>query len=246
MTLTTVLSEDVGSERIGERKLIVHQVEYDPSTAWNLVESEKPKWFAKLGFLKPASDEIICESLHLVYEPFILMKAHYFLDYYKFTLYTIKIDDEVNEVVIFGRTLQPEMTSTRRFFGRPNKAIMFDAYERVGHTVSSSVALTRMGQQIDPQKLPSGVPEAEPEKVLKQHRDHVRTLQISHEEIMERIHQQTAIRPVDVGEVINEVYEVTEYIIICTPIYEARCRQVKTGEIKIIPLSSVTGSLLLI
>ncbi|MCW4041763.1 MAG: hypothetical protein NWE83_13565 [Candidatus Bathyarchaeota archaeon] len=242
MTVATVLTEDVGLECIGERKLIVHQVEYDPDTAWNLVETEKPKWFAKLGFLKPAPDEIICESLHLVYEPFIIMKAHYFLDYYKPTLYTIKIGDEVGEVVIFGHTLQPEMISTRRFLGRPHKAIAFDAYERVGHTVSSSLALTRMGQQIDPQQLPVGIPEVEPEKRLKQHRDHVHTLKISHEEIMERIYQQTAIRPLDVGEIINEVYEVTEYTIICTPIYEARCRQVKTGDIKIIPLSSVTGT----
>jgi hypothetical protein len=244
VTVTTVLTEDVGSERIGERKLIVHQVEYDPDTAWNLVDNEKPKWFAKLGFLKPAADEIICESLDLVYEPFIITKAHYFLDYYKSVLYTIKIGDDVNEVVIFGHTLQPEIINTRRFFGRSHQAIMFDAYERVGHTVTSSLALTRMGQQIDSQQLPSGVPEVEPEKTLKQHRDHVRTLQISHEEIMERIYQQTAIRPLNVGEIINEIYEVTEYIIICTPIYEARCRHSKTGEIKIIPLSSVTGSLL--
>ena len=243
MTVTTVLTEDVGSDCIGERKLIVHQVEYDPDTAWNLVENEKPKWFTKLGFLKPAPNEIICESLDLIYEPFIITKAHYFLDYYKPILYTIKIGDDVNEVVIFEHTLQPEMINTRRFLGRAHKAIMFDAYERVEHTVSSSLALTRMGQQIDPQQLPSGVPEVEPEKILKQHRDHVRTLQISHREIMERVYQQTAIRPLDVGEIINEIYEVTEYIIICTPIYEARCRQVKTGEIKIIPLSSVTGSL---
>ena len=242
MTVTTVLTEDIGSERIGERKLIVHQVEYDHDTAWNLVENEKPKWFAKLGFMKPASDEVICESLNLVYEPFIITKAHYFIDYYKPVLYTIKIGDDVNEVVIFGHTLQPDMVNTRRFFGSSHKAIMFDAYERVGHSVSSSLALSRMGQQINPQQLPSGVPEVEPEKTLKQHRGHVRTLQIAHEEIMERIYQQTAIRPLDVGEIINEIYEVTEYIIICTPIYEARCRHVKTGEIKIIPLSSVTGS----
>ena len=244
MTVTTVLNEDVGSKCIGERKLIVHQVEYDPDTAWNLVENKKRMWFAKLGFLKPAPDEVICESLDLVYEPFIITRAHYFLDYYKPVLYTIKIGDGVNEVVIFGHTLQPEMIKTRRFFGRSNKAIIFDAYERMGHTVSSSLAITRMGQQIDPQQLPSGVPEVEPETILKQHRDYVRTIQISHEEIMERIYRQTAIRPLDVGEIINEVYEVTEYTIICTPIYEARCRQVKTGEIKIIPLSSVTGSLL--
>jgi hypothetical protein len=244
VTVTTVLTEDVGSECIGERKLIVHRVEYDLETAYNLVENKKRKWFAKLGFLKPASDEIICESLDLVYEPFIITKAHYFLDYYKPILYTIKIGNDVNEVVIFGHTLQPEMVSTRRFFGSSHKAIMFDAHERVEHTVSSSLALTRMGQQIDPQQLPSGVPEVEPEKILKRHRDHVRTLQISHEAIMERIYQQTAIRPIDVGEIINEIYEVTEYIIVCTPIYEARCRRVKTGEIKIIPLSSVTGSLL--
>lgn len=244
MTISSVLTEELGMECIGERTLIVHQIAYDLDTARQLVESEKPKWFTKLGFLKPASNEIICESLHLVYEPFIMVKAHYLLDYYKSTHYTIKIGDEVNEVVIFGHTIIPEVVNTHRLLRRTHKAITFDAHERVCHTAASSLALTRLGQQIDPRQLPLGTNEVEPEKVLKHHRDKVHTLQISHEEIMERIYQQTATRPLDVGEVIDEVYEVTEYTIVCTPIYEARCRQVKTGEIKIIPLSSVTGTIL--
>lgn len=244
MTITTVITEEPGTECIGERKLIVHQIVYDFNTARNLVETEKPKWFAKLGFLKPDPDEIICESLHLIYEPFIIVKAHYLLDYYKPTHYTIKIGEEVNEVAIFGHTLHPEIMSTQRILRRTHKAITFDAFERVCHTATSNLALTRMGQQIDSRQLPSGTPEVEPEKILKHHRNQVRTLQISHEEIMERVYQQTASRPLDIGEIIDEVYEVTEYTIVCTPIYEARCRQMKTGEIKIIPLSSITGSVL--
>jgi hypothetical protein len=246
VTISTALTEALGTECIGERKLIVHQVACDLDTAYNLVETDKPKWFAKLGFLKPAPDEIICESLHLVYEPFIVVKAQYLLDYYKPTLYTINIGDEVNEVVIFGHTLQPDIMNTHRFLRRTHKAITFDAYERVCHTATSNLAVTRMGQQIDPRQLPTGAQEMEPEKVLKQHHGQVHPLQISHEEIMERIYQQTATRPLDIGEIIDEVYEVTEYTIVCTPIYEARCRQVKTGEIKIIPLSSVTGTILAI
>ncbi len=48
----------------------------------------------------------------------------------------------------------------------------------------------------------------------------------------------------DVGKIAEEVFEVTEYAVICTPVYEARCKRLKTGEIKIIPISGVTGKAL--
>ena len=107
----------------------------DASGIKSIVDKQKTKFFAKLGFLKPKREEIDCEAISLYYEPFHVVKARYYVDYYKKNAYNIKVDEKV----------------------------------------------------------------------------------------------------------IEEVFEVSENTLIYTPIYEARCRYLKTGEIKIIPISGVTG-----
>ena len=99
--MSTLAKEEKMKERIEERKLIVHKVAFDIEAAKKIVEKNKTRFFAKLGFFKPKHKEIECESVQLFYEPFIVAKANYFLDYYKNKTYTIKIDENVSEVIAF-------------------------------------------------------------------------------------------------------------------------------------------------
>jgi hypothetical protein len=50
-------------------------------------------------------------------------------------------------------------------------------------------------------------------------------------------------RPANVSEVINEKFQVTEQVLVYTPIYEARCRSLNSYDIKIIPVSGITGKI---
>jgi hypothetical protein len=241
--VSTIVKEDILKERIEKRKLIVHKIAFDLETAKNIVEKDKTRFYSKLGFFKPKHEEIECESAQLFYEPFIVAKANYYLDYYKGKTYTVKIDEEVSEVIAFGQTLKPEAVK-EGILKRPHKAISFDAQERVIHRTATHMALNRTGREIDPTRLPSGPTEPEPEKSLKKDGHRVRRLEISPDVILDRIRKQTAKRPPDVGRIAEEAFEVTEYALVCTPIYEARCRRLKTGEIKIMPMSGVTGKML--
>ncbi|MDH5634609.1 MAG: hypothetical protein OEY30_02155, partial [Candidatus Bathyarchaeota archaeon] len=136
-------------ERIEKRKLIVHKIAFDLEAIKNIVEKDKTKFFAKLGLFKPKHEEIECESIQLFYEPLIVAKANYFLDYYKKKTYTIKIDEDVGEVIAFGQTFKPEAVK-EGILKRPYKAIAFDAQERVIHRVATHMALNRTGREIDP------------------------------------------------------------------------------------------------
>ena len=244
MAVSTLVKEEKLDERIEERKLIVHKIAFDLGTAKSVVEKGKSKFFAKLGFFKPKHGEIECESVQLFYEPFIVAKARYFLDYYKKKTYTIKVGEEVSEVTAFGQTLKPAVVKEKGIFKRPHKAIAFDAQERVLHKVASHIVLSRTGREIDPTKLPSASTEPDSEKALKEVRDKVRELKVSPDIILEIIRKRTAKKPPDIGRIAEEVFEVTEHALVYTPIYEARCRRLKTGEIKIIPISGVTGKML--
>lgn len=231
-------------ESIAERKLIVHKVAFDLKAAENIIEKDKTKFFAKLGFFKPRHEDIECESVQLFYEPFMVAKANYFLDYYQKKTYAFQIDDDVSEVIAFGQTFKPEAVK-EGILKRPYKAIFFDAQERVVHRAATRMALNRTGREVDPTQLPSGPIELEPKKVLKKDRDRVRELKTSPDIILDKIRQRTTQRPPDVGRITEEAFEVTEYALVCVPVYEARCRRHKTGEIRILPISGVTGKVLL-
>jgi len=246
LVVSALAKEKKIEERIEERKFIVHKIAIDLESAKNVVAKDKTRFFAKLGFLKPKHEEIECESVLLFYEPFAVAKANYFLDYYKKKTYTIRIGDEVSEVIVFGQVLKPKVVKERvkGFLKRAHKEIVFDAQERVIHKATVHIALNRTGHEIDLTKLPSAPVEPEPEKVLKECGDNVRKFRFSPDSIIDIIRKRTVERPPDIGRIAKEVFEVTVHAVVYAPIYEARCRHLKTGEIKVIPISGVTSKML--
>jgi hypothetical protein len=246
LTASTLAEEKKIEEKIEKRKLIVHKIAIDLETAKNVVEKEKTGFFARLGVLKPKRGEIECESVILFYEPFVVAKANYFLDYYKKTAYTVRVGEEVSEVIVLGQTLKPKVVKERvkGILKRAHKEITFDAQERVIHKTTAHIAQNRTGREIDPNELPSATAEPEPEKVLKECGDKARKLRFSPDSIIDDVRKRTITRPPNIGRIAKEVFEVTEHAVVYTPIYEARCRNLKTGEIKIIPISGITSKML--
>jgi hypothetical protein len=243
LTVSTLAREEIKEtmkERIEERELVVHKIAFDTKAVKQIVEKDKTKFFAKLSFFRPKHEDIECESIQLFYEPFIVAKATYFLDYYRKKNYTIKIREDVSEVIAFGQTFKPGAIE-EGILRRPYKAISLDAQERVIHRVATHMALNRMGREINPTRLPSGPTELNPKATLEKNIDRVRDLEVSSGIILDKIRKRTIERPQDVGEITEEMFEVTEYALASTPIYEARCRRLKTGEIRILPISGVTG-----
>lgn len=238
-----VVSKSAKEEKIAERKLIVHKSAIDLPTAKDIVEKEKTGFFSRLGFFKPKSEEIDCELVSLYYEPYIVVNAKYFIDYYKKSVYSIEVDGRVNEVIVFGQRLKPE-ASMRGLLRRPYNEIKLDAQERVIHEAAAYVALDRTGREIDYTKLPSAPAEPNPEKVLKELGDKARKLKVSPDNAVSIVRERIGRRPPDTERIAKEMFEVSEHAVIYTPIYEARCRNLKTREIKIIPISGVTGNVL--
>lgn len=240
MTASTLAKEERLTERIEERKLIVHKTAIDTKAAKDIVEKDKTKFFAKLSFFRPKHEDIECESVQLFYEPFMVAKANYYLDYYRNKTYTIKIREDVCEIIALEKTFKPEPVK-EGILKRPYKTISFDAQERVIHKAATHMALNKMGHEINPTKLPSGPTEEDPKGTLEKNSDRVRDLELSPDIILDKIRKRTTERPPDVGRITEETFEVTEYAVVCTPIYEGRCRRLKTGEIRILPISGVTG-----
>jgi len=167
---TPLIQEEKIEEIIQQRKLIVHKVAIDLETAENIVDRDKTKFFAKIGLLRPRHKEIEVESVQLFYDPFVVAKASYFLDFYEKKTYRVKVGDGASEVIFFGQTFKPEVVKERvkGIMKRPHKEIMLDGQERVIHKAATHIALNRKGREIDLTELPSAPAQPEPEKVLKE------------------------------------------------------------------------------
>jgi len=242
----TSAKEEKIEERIQQRKLMVHKVAIDLETAENIVDIGKTRFFAKLGLLRPRHEEIEVESVQLFYDPFVVAKASYFLDFYEKKTYKVKVGDGASEVVVLGQTFKPKAVKKRMkgIMKRPHKEIVLDGQERVIHKAATHIALNRKGREIDLTELPSAPTQPEPEKVLKVCGDKARKLRFPPDRIIEIVRKRTVKRPPNIGRIAKEVFEVTEHAVVYTPIYEARCQNLKTREIKIIPISGVTSKML--
>jgi hypothetical protein len=243
LVATKLNEEDIKIEKIPAKHLIVHNLSVNFESVREVVEKNKTKFFAKLGLLKPKREEVECESILLFYETFLIAKAKYFLDYYENKKYRIKVGNKATQVEIFGQVLEPIMTcgKVENFLKRSRKEIVFEGEERVIYEKTRKIALNRKGHEINPAKLPNGPIELEPRKVLIECHERVRDLDLSLVDTMKDI---ICEKPSNVGRVVKEFFEVTDQSIVYTPIYEARCRHLKTKETKIIPISGVTNELL--
>jgi hypothetical protein len=217
--------------------VIVQKLDRDYKSIKNFVNKNMSKSFSKMFFIKPKSNEVECESITLCYESFLILNAKHHLEYYKNRKYSFNVDNNVAESIIFGHNVEPVTVEEK--FGS-HKEIVVEAKELVIHESTRQLALDRKGRPINPKNLPSAKTESNAIEFLDSYRTDVRHLEISIPEILKK---QFKKRPEDVTEIIDEHLEITSQVLIYTPIFEARCRNTKSHEIKIIPVSGVTGNI---
>jgi hypothetical protein len=216
-------------------RAIVHRLVVDETSVRNFIEKEKTGFYAKLGVFKPKTEEIVCEAITLYYEQYVVARANYTVDYYRKKVYPIKVDETVKEVIIFDKTLQPSGQE------KGDRQINLEAEERATLSVPAYLCLDKDSKEIDPKKLPTGVEELDSQEVLRSLGDKLRSPAATPDAIVNMIRGRIVKKPQDIEKIVDEVFEVTELSAIYTPIYEARLRHLKTGVIKAVPISGITG-----
>ena len=221
-------------EKICGMRTIVHRLAVDEMSVRNFVEKEKTGFYSRLGVFKPKPEEVVCEAVSLHYEQYVIARANYTVDYYRRKVYPIRIEDTVKEVIIFDKTLQPSGQEK-------GKQISLEAKERITTNVPAYLCLDKTGKEIDPKKLPMGVEEPDSQRVLKDLGNKLRSPAANPDTVVGIIRGRIVKRPQDIERIVDEMFEVTELSAIYTPIYEARLRHLKTGVIKVVPVSGITG-----
>lgn len=217
--------------------VIVHKLEKDYKSIKKFIDKHMFKAFSRMLFMKPKSCEIECDSITLVYESFAIINMKYRLEFYRNRKYTFNVDDEVVESIFFGQSLKPITIEGKT---GSHKQFVVESKELVVHENTRQVAFDRKGRSINPQNFPSARIESNPIEFLDSYSTNVRHLEVSIPEFLKKKFKK---RPEDVAQVIDESLEISSQVLIYTPIFEARCRNLKSHEIKIIPVSGVTGKI---
>lgn len=222
-------------EKICGMRTIVHRLAVDEMTVRNFIEKEKTKFYARFRFKKPKPEEVVCETVSLYYEQYIVARANYTIDYYRKKVYPIRVEDAVKEVIILDKTLKPTGQE------KGGKQISLEAKERVSTSVPAYLCLDKNNKEIDSKKLPTGIEESDSQAVLRGLSGRLKGSSATPDAIVGIIRQRVIRRPQDIERIVDEMFEVTELSAIYTPIYEAQLKQLKTGVIKVVQVSGITG-----
>lgn len=231
-----VSSESISSdEKIAQRKTIVYETRVDPTVVRVAAEKLKTQLFAKFGFVKPKSEEILLISIDKYYEPYMLISGRYSIDYYRKCTYTIRVDNKVLEVILLNSKFEPnrpEGPSSNDF-----KVITLEGEERLMNEVKASLILDGYGKEAGLSKLPSAPSERHPKKVLAA----FGIREIAPDTDLDIIRSRIIKRPNDVSRLVNEIFEVKERAIIYTPRYRVLYKNTKTDEKKSMEFDGVTA-----
>ena len=225
-------------EKVTDRKIIVYKTLIDPTVIKLATEKVKDRLFVKFGFLKPNPDQIQQVSFDKDYEAFVVVDGKYNIDYYRRRVYTVRVDDRAQEVILFSQTFKPEVSSEPA-----GKVVRIEGEERLIHEAKAYIVLSADGREVSPKRIPSA-PSEEHSKKLAAEIEANKRLEILPNEEIDIMRSKIVRRPQEIKRVVKELFEITDRAVIYTPIYKVKFQNSKTGEVKTVKFDGVTARLL--
>jgi cytoskeletal protein CcmA (bactofilin family) len=227
-------------QRMVDAKTFFLKFRVDPNKARKLGEESKRSFFAKLGIIKPKPEEIKLVAFDKYYEPYTLIGGKYAIDYCKRHIYTIQVGEELKEVFIGGKKFQPESFDSEK----PTRVLKLKGEECSHYEEETYFILNRTGRELPPEKLPFAPFQdqlgnsADGDFILKR-------MKVTPEKELEFLRSRIALRPLDVAEIIREIFEVTERATVYRPTYQLTYQNVKTGREVLATIDGITGEVTL-
>ena len=140
-------------ENIVSRKTIVYETRVDPSVIRMAAEKIKQQLFTKFGLFGPKSEEIQFVSIDKYYQPYILINGKYSIDYYRKSMYTVRVDQEVKEVILLNNKFMPEPVEDSSKY--KHSLFKLEGEERILNEAKAYLILNDQGQETTSKSLPS-------------------------------------------------------------------------------------------
>jgi len=233
------LSETVTvPERIVERKIIVFKPRLDLNAIRLTAEKMKTRLFTKFMFMKPKTREIRTVSIDKYYEPHVVIDGEYTIDYSAKWFYYIQVDETMQEITLFGKTLRPEPLENPEI---PRKVIKLTGEGRFRYENKAHMIFDRQWCEVGLEQLPYVPFEEQPEKILNELGKKSRDFEIPAEKEIEILRSKIAQRPNDITHIHKELFTVSERALIYKPMYKITFQNTKTRKEATAIIDAVTG-----
>ena len=223
------------TEKIVERKTIVHETRIEPNVIGTISEKIKAQLFTKFGFIKPKPEDIQLVSIDKYYEPYIMVSGRYFVDYYRKCTYAVKVDNRVKEIILSNQKYKPIQTTDSS--AKDSNLLKLHGEERLTTEIKASLILDKFGQEIAPGELVSTTPEENPEEILAA----FGVKENAQNDDVDIIRSKIFKRPKNINRLVTELFEVNERAIIYTPRFRVLYTNLNTGEMKAVEFDGITA-----
>jgi hypothetical protein len=210
---------------------VVYETLVDPTVIKVAGERLKRQLFKKFRLVEPKAVPIELVSINKYYEPFIVISGRYFLDYFRMCDYTVPIDSEVSEVILLGQKFYPEKKENSI------ARIRLEGEERLVIEKKAFFMLDENGQEADLDTLPSAPSEKNPDETIARYG----IKEIESEADVDIVRKSLVRRPENLSRIVNEVFEISERVVIYAPRFKLTYVNAYTYQEKSIEFDGVTA-----
>lgn len=222
-------------QKIIDRKTIVLKSRFNPTTAKLMGEKMKDRMFVSLGFSKPEEMRLI--SVDKFYEPYLIVGGKYSIDYCRKQVFTMKIDGEALDIVIFDKKLKPKtLNNTIREIEIEGEAHFH--YEDEAYCI-----LDKAGREVASEQIHHAPSEEQPMEKLAEVDTKLGEISTSPDEEIDFLRSRIVKRPSHIGEVTREIFEVSDRSIVYVPMYQLTFQNTKTGKRAIVKIDGISGKI---
>lgn len=224
-------------QKIIDRKTIVLKSRFNPTTARLMYEKMKEIMFVSLGFSKPAEMRLI--SVDKFYEPYLIVGGRYSVDYCRRHVFTIQVDGDALDIVIFDKKLKPK-TLSNTF-----KVIEIEGEAHFHYEDETYCILDKSGREVASEQIPYAPSEEQPIEKLAEVDAKLGEVEISPDEEISFLRSRIVKRPSHVGEVTREIFEVSVRSMVYVPMYQLTFQNTKTGARAIMKIDGINGKIVI-
>jgi hypothetical protein len=220
-------------EKIIARKNVVYATQVNAESARAAGDKVKREPFTRFGFLKPKSKDVEFVSMNKFYEPLMVIRGRYLIDYFRRRSYAVIVDSSMESTCLVREFSSCNVTPLHDGVSVLN----LEGEERLVRQVESLFVLDRQGRDSAQQELPSFPREEDANMAIEK----FGIEEVPQDFDVECVRSRLVKRPSDTISVVNEVFAVSERSVIYFPRFRLTYRDVRTGKKGVVEFDGVTS-----
>jgi hypothetical protein len=228
-----------------KRKTVILKSRFNQTVISQIAEKLKGKLFNRIGFLKSKSSKIKLISIEKYYEQYLVIKGKYSLDHCKKLEYNLEVDKKAEKICILNKEFIIDKSNK---LNSVNSAIVkIDGVAHFHYENEGEFVLDKKCREIESEIWEILLNEVWPkEKISKSTlKQNIGEIQISTEDEIDFLRSRLIKRPLDVGEVIKELFELNERKIIFYPMFKLEYQNLKNKKEAMAKINGITGDILI-